>query len=210
MPKHVIPACEEVPNSRQEAIRVGSKYYFEKECKNGHKSPRLTSKSECVECKRARDLQYSRDHAAVGIARATKWNAKNKERRAEICRRSYDVNIEKIKESRPKRFRSWYYTNHETVKASKRVRQNRRRALLASAKGDFTCEDVSNIRSMQNDKCALCRVVLNGGGQIDHITPISKGGNNYSRNIQLLCNFCNASKHNHDQIDYMRKKGMLL
>jgi hypothetical protein len=43
-------------------------------------------------------------------------------------------------------------------------------------------------------KCARCgsREKL----EYDHIVPISKGGSNTARNIELLCEKCNRSKHN--------------
>jgi hypothetical protein len=43
-------------------------------------------------------------------------------------------------------------------------------------------------------KCARCgsREKL----EYDHIVPVSKGGGNTARNIELLCESCNRKKHN--------------
>lgn len=42
--------------------------------------------------------------------------------------------------------------------------------------------------------CQSCRTT--GQLQIDHITPISKGGTNAKTNLQLLCKVCNIKKGN--------------
>jgi 5-methylcytosine-specific restriction endonuclease McrA len=52
--------------------------------------------------------------------------------------------------------------------------------------------------------------MLKDGYQIDHIVPLSKGGSNWPRNIQLTCRFCNHSKRAHDPVDFSRKLGALL
>lgn len=43
-----------------------------------------------------------------------------------------------------------------------------------------------------NGKCVLCN--NNKNLEFDHIIPVSKGGGNTERNIQLLCSDCNKKK----------------
>jgi 5-methylcytosine-specific restriction endonuclease McrA len=139
--------------------------------------------------------------------RATKWAADNAEKRRDIANAYYSRNKDKYAEVRCDRWNAWYYGNHEKNKLSRRVRQAARKSNYS---GRFTVEDVSNIRALQKDKCAACSVDLSGGGQADHIVPVSKGGPNIPSNIQLLCAFCNQSKKDKDPIDFMQSLGRLL
>lgn len=48
----------------------------------------------------------------------------------------------------------------------------------------------------QRDKGRCVKCGNNENLEYDHIIPVSKGGANTARNIQLLCEGCNRSKHN--------------
>lgn len=87
-----------------------------------------------------------------------------------------------------------------------------RRALKMEAEGFHIAEDIIEIRKRQKDRCAhpWCRKKLRGKGHKDHRIPLTKGGTNWPWNIQLLCNFCNISKHNRSPEDYARKNGYLV
>ena len=53
--------------------------------------------------------------------------------------------------------------------------------------------------SKQRGKCALCKTNLRYEWEtphVDHIRPLSKGGDNHRSNLQLLCATCNLSKGN--------------
>jgi len=45
-------------------------------------------------------------------------------------------------------------------------------------------------------RCQMCGITAKDGAtlEIDHITPVVKGGNNDSDNLQVLCRDCNAGK----------------
>jgi 5-methylcytosine-specific restriction endonuclease McrA len=91
--------------------------------------------------------------------------------------------------------------------------RNRRRALICEAGGDYTAEDIADIRRMQKDKCAYfayCHTHLKGKGAVDHIVALSKGGTNDRRNLQLLCKSCNSKKHATDAIDFIQSRGGLI
>jgi 5-methylcytosine-specific restriction endonuclease McrA len=96
--------------------------------------------------------------------------------------------------------------NREGCRAS----EHKSRARRKNAEGFFTAEDIDRIYKAQKGKCALCRVPLKTDFHRDHIIPLSKGGTNWPRNIQLLCQPCNQRKHSKDPIDFARKLGKLL
>jgi Restriction endonuclease len=52
------------------------------------------------------------------------------------------------------------------------------------------------ILKRDNYRCQMCGVTAKDGAtlEIDHITPVSKGGTNDADNLQVLCRDCNAGK----------------
>jgi 5-methylcytosine-specific restriction endonuclease McrA len=79
-----------------------------------------------------------------------------------------------------------------------------------NAEGTHTDADISNIRKLQGGRCAYCRARLNGGGHLDHIQPLARGGTNWPANLQLTCQPCNNRKHAKDPITFAQGLGLLL
>lgn len=52
------------------------------------------------------------------------------------------------------------------------------------------------ILKRDNYRCQMCGVTAKDGAtlEIDHITPVAKGGANDADNLQVLCRECNAGK----------------
>jgi len=56
------------------------------------------------------------------------------------------------------------------------------------------------IKDFYNMQCAKCTNIDNL--QIDHIIPLSLGGDHAMYNMQILCKRCNFEKSNKNSIDY--------
>jgi 5-methylcytosine-specific restriction endonuclease McrA len=105
----------------------------------------------------------------------------------ETTRKWREANPDKVKANVP----NWRKHNPEKARAI----HNRRRALESGADGSFTGEDIQNLLAEQSNRCNYCGNDLINGYHVDHIQPLSRGGNNYSYNLQLLCPVCNMKKH---------------
>lgn len=83
--------------------------------------------------------------------------------------------------------------------------------------GLVTGEELSNLFEAQKHKCFYCEIGLIDDIHIDHITPISKGGENTIDNIAITCKHCNLHKSdnvfdeeeffNYVKYNYFRLKG---
>ena len=69
--------------------------------------------------------------------------------------------------------------------------------------GSFTTKEYKDKLDFYNNKCGYC--LERNPYTIDHIIPISKGGNNYIDNIMPACLQCNGQKR-----DYLLEEWFLL
>lgn len=50
------------------------------------------------------------------------------------------------------------------------------------------------VASNQEWKCGKCNTILDASYEVDHITPLYKGGNNENNNLMALCRNCHGKK----------------
>ncbi|CAN5301371.1 hypothetical protein BH23VER1_BH23VER1_31220 [soil metagenome] len=82
--------------------------------------------------------------------------------------------------------------NKSDVRRRSRLRQER----VAASGGDgYSDSEVREIRRRLSDRCAYCDEALQGGGHLDHMTPVARGGKDETINITLCCESCNLAKH---------------
>ncbi len=208
---------DQISASRDAARVEGKPFYFTGvPCRYGHVDERRTDNASCLTCANDRAKRaYKNDPALArrALDRATKWAQENKERAAENKRRAAAAKGKRVhppfdqwSPARKAARRLWLVENAELVRTLKR----NRKAKIRSADGCFTVEEAARIRTMQKDGCAYCSTSLKGGGHLDHITPVAKGGSNWPSNLQWLCQRCNLSKGAKDPSDFARTKGLLL
>lgn len=64
---------------------------------------------------------------------------------------------------------------------------------------------LNNLIIEQNNKCFYCESDLTNYKAIEHLTPVSKGGDNYNYNIVYSCKNCNSKKRVNTLEEYVIK-----
>lgn len=78
---------------------------------------------------------------------------------------------------------------------SKRTHSANRGALTRNAIGKIPAEDMYLKIQLQEYKCMYCKWPISFHTcEIDHIHPVSRGGEHYLYNIALTCSTCNGTK----------------
>lgn len=177
----------EWPASRAEARRIGAKFYFTgNPCPNGHVGLRYRS-GGCLDCRPAVEAASRAKHREKRRAYCASWYAKNRALQAELSAR-------------------WRAANRAQKTALERARKARKR----SAEGSHTLTDIADIARAQNHRCAYCRRSVRKRYEVDHITPLVRGGSDDRSNLQILCPTCNRRKQAMDPIDFAQRIGLLL
>lgn len=155
-----------------------------------------------------RKAQYAVDARLreQNVTRAKLWYEKNKERQSQYMKEHYARNHEQIKQ----RVRAYELANAERVKEWGRIKQNKRRARLVEAGGQYTIDDIKRLLQLQRCKCANCGTSIKKKYHIDHRIPVAKGGSNHISNIELLCPSCNLRKSAKLPHEFAQENGRLL
>jgi 5-methylcytosine-specific restriction endonuclease McrA len=169
--------------------------------------------------KRRLENQIWREKNKVALsAKKKEYRESNKEKVARSKARYYRENKEKClevsrlhREGRKEQYamnaKIWRKNNREAVRCMNRARKLK----IKGAIGSHSIADILHIKSMQKSKCAACyKKVIGESYHVDHIKPISLGGENWPSNLQILCPFCNMSKGAKPPEEFYQRLGFLL
>lgn len=139
-------------------------------------------------CKTCEKLRHKKDYESnkdYNIEWARKYREENYERRREVEKKSHAKNKEK------------YRPAHN-------ARQSVRNKILTEKKYLILDKELHKI---YNSPCFNCGSMENQS--LDHIIPVSRGGNHSIGNIMTLCLKCNMSKHARTITEWKHSKNML-
>lgn len=136
---------------------------------------------------RSKNPDYDRTYYLSNKERLNKlhaeWRVKNFARKAEMDRKYAIANRDKIR-----RYAAEYARNHPEQQSKQR---HMRRARLRNARIYKVTE--RDIRRILLKDCVYCG---KKGEQIDHVIPLSRGGNHSIGNLVSSCAKCNLTKNN--------------
>src|SRR3990167_5564871 len=140
----------------------------------------------CKSCNRKYNaLQYAKKKTYIK-ARNKAYRVANQKTVSAFKRRYYEAHRENYRHDlRRWRREHWdyHYINH----------QAKRRSLIRGATlSDFTLEDWIELLEQYGYQCAYCKSTSKL--TMDHIVPLSKGGQHTQRNIAPACGPCNSRK----------------
>ncbi len=150
--------------------------------------------------------RYQQENKEKRAAAGKAWRTENKEKKKAMDAKHYLENRKAIRkqanaytathgEENRARAAKWYKENPERGKANAKVANHKRRARIAEVGGTLTKADIRDLYASQGARCYYCSINIEEGYEIEHMTPISRGGTNGPENICLACTPCNRTKH---------------
>ncbi len=177
-------------------------------CKRGHTSGRYAD-GACKDCRKEATYRWREANSTkyVELSREAnrRWWWANRERKLDKSRRWREANPEKYREikrrwndanpeKRQEHNRRWRATNPEKKRAKDRFRKAIKLGVLGTVSPFI--ETILWVRQLGYCNNKLCRADLSiTGYHLDHIMPLNLRGKHEDSNLQLLCPFCNISKH---------------
>lgn len=147
---------------------------------------------------RQQQKRYLSQNKEAIVERRRMWRERNKELIAQKKREEYLANPEKVKS----RVKAWEKENPSRVKASRVIRQSRRRARKLALPDTFTQIEWVTCLEYFHYCCAVCGKQLRDLlGEVephaDHWIPIASElcTGTIAKNMVCLCNACNTSKN---------------
>lgn len=168
--------------------------------KDKHKADGLTCR--CIECRRPQNRDWIARKRIENPKYGNEWAKQNPEKMRAILARFEARN--------PGRRQKWFDEHPFERRAMLQRARYKRRALKKNAGPSIGAKVIKDILDLQRGRCIGCRRKIARCYTVDHIVPLSAGGDNSRENIQLLCKSCNSSKGARPQRVFLAARGFLI
>lgn len=145
--------------------------------------------SICASCEKKENNERLRMSRLKEPNRFRSYQKKSYERNKEINNVRSKKYYEKHKSTLKIKFKEWKRRNSDKILDY----ETKRRALKNQAKVEKV--ERSKVYERDNGVCHICKKVVGKIWHLDHIIPLSKGGEHSYRNVAVSHAFCNLSKY---------------
>jgi len=147
---------------------------------------------KCKVCHSEYAKEQYKNNKYVYKKKAKEWAENNPERRKEIRRKSQDNRRDAVREIKNLQSKQRRAENLEHFRIIGRAAAHARKARMLSIKGVLTKENIENLLNKAQGYCIYCgnKTKLT----LDHVVPVSNGGENSPKNIIPCCKPCNSRK----------------
>jgi 5-methylcytosine-specific restriction endonuclease McrA len=140
----------------------------------------------CIACTLARNAAWAKANQDKKNEISRRWNELNRHQKREINATYRAAKNEEIRQKRK--------AQRQQDPSIERIKAATRKALKLGNGGTLSKNIVQLLLAKQEGLCACCQQPLNGSFHLDHIMPLSLGGRNDDKNVQLLLPRCNLQK----------------
>ena len=142
--------------------------------------------------------QAKASHARYEQEHREEINARHRKRRLDpVIRAKHNAETKAWREANAEMYSEIKHRHYEANTERWRAYCRNYRAIKRGNGGKHTAEDIEVLFNLQRGLCR-CGIALikrgKGKFHVDHMLPISRGGSNGPKNLQLLCQPCNNSK----------------
>lgn len=175
-------------------MKICSKCGVEKNIEEFIKSKKSQSGygSWCLQCNRDSSKKWQQENKEKYLLASREWKKNHKEHNSFYNKNWKKNNISKVRE--------WCNKNLERL----RVNASNRRAKIKANGGRITLQQWNELKRFYGNMCLCCgRKEPEISLSLDHVFPISLGGEHNISNAQPLCVSCNCKKGK-KHIDYRK------
>jgi 5-methylcytosine-specific restriction endonuclease McrA len=167
-----------------------------------HKSRKDGLRSVCKTCNTEQSMLYTKINKDKVSKYQKEYKLKNKTKvndQIRIIKQANKTHYDLIKNL-------WKQNNKDKLTIYNQNRKAKKRNQI----GKVSPSVANKLLSLQKNKCANCKSELNNLYHLDHVMPLSLGGQHDDKNLELLCPSCNLKKSNKDPIVWASENGRLL
>lgn len=169
--------------------------------KDSQKKDNLSS--SCKECKKSYDKAYVAKNRKHKNAVNAQYAKNHKIEKVDYDKQRRENNKDEINSKKRKYYHfcggkevgnAWKSNNKELVRSYAHNAKAKRRSMLKDS--NITHKDLTNWQKQQLKVCKYCSVDCVDNYHIDHVIPLTKGGQHSLDNLTISCPSCNHSKGN--------------